>query len=85
MKIYITKYVFTKGIKVYDESDIIKKCQDYIILHDNECMNNRVMYFKPDWYTDYDDAKIHIKLMVGKKLKSLSKQKLKIEKILDSL
>ena len=76
MIVYITKYALTKGIQERDVSD--SQSGNSQVIYD-ESYNKH--FFKPDWYTDKDDALFQAELMRFKKISSLSKQIKKIRNL----
>ncbi len=77
MKVWITKYALTKGIKISDDARVCGETSDNMI----EVKENGYggYYHKPYWHTSEEDAKEQVKVMIKAKLKSLKKQMAKME------
>jgi hypothetical protein len=73
MRVYITKYVCTRGIL---EADVSATSQpDMVSLHRYE------MFLKPDWHETLEEAQEQAQKMLLAKLRSLDKQRKRLEGI----
>lgn len=72
MKVFITKYAFTLGIKKTEGAI----CKDTPAMFD---AGNGIYYFKPYWHETKAEAIKHVDQMKVKKIASLEKQIKKIK------
>jgi hypothetical protein len=79
MKIWITKYILTKGILVEEAeltefSNMVKTAGRYA-----------QFYHKGEWYTTEEEAKLRALEIIGAKLKSLEKQRKKLVELMKKI
>lgn len=76
MKIWVTKYALTVGIKVYKARE--EPRDGHVVVHDRQGLNGWSMFFGKDWHTSEDAALKRAEQMREDKIASLKKQ---IEKL----
>ena len=86
-KVWVTKYALTRGMIVSTGEET--ECPTMIVVvgdDENPVPPHRQMIIhKPYWHTDEESAKDHVRTMVRRKIRSLSANVVKLEKLLASL
>ncbi len=75
MKVWITKYALTQGVKVVE----VRGYGDPATMISLSDGPFTIYYHKPDWHTTREEAIARVAVMVEKKIKSLRKQLKKLE------
>jgi hypothetical protein len=79
IKVWVTKYAFTKGILVYGDAEHCLSISDKMIsVRRNEFTT---CHHKPDWHTSEEEAVAAVEKMRQKKIAGLKKQITKLEKM----
>lgn len=78
-KVWITKYAMTQGIIIRDNVEQCRSINDEVIY-----AGRAGCFHRPDWWTTEAEAIDRARVMIAAKLKSLDKQRAKLEALLKS-
>jgi len=79
MKIFVTRYVLTKGILVF-EAEAAEGCENMVVVKGG-AGRFRTYFHKPYWYTSLDEAIAHARKILEKKVSSLETSLMKFQSI----
>jgi len=76
-KVYVVKYALTQGIQIFENVEVCTAVSDGTMIQ----VEKNYFFYKGDWYTDPNNAIREAENMRFKKIESMKKKIIKLEKM----